>query len=56
MDITQGTAMRLAIPGTLAASAHFDQEMSTPSLAAAATARGLAAIAVTNMAEVTTLT
>lgn len=48
--------MRLAIPGTDAASAHLPHEMSMPILAAASTATGLPAMAVMNIAEVTTLT
>ena len=47
----RGTVSRQKIPGMIPASAHSPQLMLMPSAAARFTARGLAAIAVMNMAD-----
>ena len=49
-----GTTSRLSTPGTNPATAQSAQEISTPCCAASDAASGLAAIAVRNMALVTT--
>ena len=53
---SHGTTARLTRPGISAARAHCPQEMWTPSFSAEATASGLPAMAVMNMALVITLT
>ena len=55
-DITHGSTMRAARPGTIAANAHVPQSRCTPLSCANFTASGLPAMAVRNIAEVIVLT
>jgi hypothetical protein len=55
LNSSSGTSSRLTRPGSSAASAQRPQEMCTPADPASSTASGVAAMAVTNIALVTTL-
>ena len=54
--MAHGTTARLKRPGTMAANAQLPHVTSTPISTAACCATGLPAMAVTNIADVTTLT